>query len=102
MSAVSETPKSGLDLVKWLLVVVILSLIVVGNYIYELSTLEKAIAIVVLLLLPVLSPHKQLKERFSSTSLKNPVLKYVKWCGQHVRKRCKRPWLSLLPPLLWV
>ena len=48
MSAASETPKSGLDLVKWLLVLVILSLVVVGNYIYELSSLEKAIAIVVL------------------------------------------------------
>lgn len=48
MSATSEAPKSGLDLVKWLLVLVILSLVVVGNYIYELSSLEKAIAIVVL------------------------------------------------------
>lgn len=48
MSAASENPKSGLDLVKWLLVLVILSLVVVGNYIYELSSLEKAIAIVVL------------------------------------------------------
>lgn len=48
MNAASETPKSGLDLVKWLLVLVILSLVVVGNYIYELSSLERAIAIVVL------------------------------------------------------
>lgn len=48
MNAASETPKSGLDLVKWLAVLVILSLVVVGNYIYELSSLERAIAIVVL------------------------------------------------------
>lgn len=48
MSTASETPKNGLDLIKWLVVLVILSLIVVGNYIYQLSSLEKAIAIVVL------------------------------------------------------
>lgn len=48
MSATSEAPKNGLDIVKWLLVLVMLSLVVVGNYIYELSSLEKAVAIVVL------------------------------------------------------
>lgn len=48
MSATTETPKNGLDFIKWLLVLVILSLIVVGNYIYDFSTLERAIAIVVL------------------------------------------------------
>lgn len=50
MSTASETPKSGFDVVKWLLVFVILSLAVVGNYIYELSALERAIAVVVLVL----------------------------------------------------
>lgn len=50
MNAASETPKSGLDIVKWLLVFVILSLAVVGNYIYELGALERAIAIVVLVI----------------------------------------------------
>ncbi|MDP4530485.1 preprotein translocase subunit SecE [Alkalimonas delamerensis] len=48
MSATSETPKSSLDSVKWLVVFVLLSLIVVGNYIFEFGTLERAIAIVVL------------------------------------------------------
>ncbi len=51
MSVASENPKSGLDLVKWLLVFVILSLAVVGNYIYELGALERAIAIVVLVII---------------------------------------------------
>ena len=51
MNAASETPKSGFDLVKWLLVFVILSLAVVGNYLYELTALEKAIAIVVLVVI---------------------------------------------------
>jgi preprotein translocase subunit SecE len=50
MSVASENPKSGLDLVKWLLVFVILSLAVVGNYIFELGALERAIAIVVLVI----------------------------------------------------
>ena len=51
MNAASETPKSGFDIVKWLLVFVILSLAVVGNYLYELTALEKAIAIVVLVVI---------------------------------------------------
>ncbi|WP_019677779.1 preprotein translocase subunit SecE [Arsukibacterium perlucidum] len=51
MSVASENPKSGLDLVKWLLVFVILSLAVVGNYIFELGALERAIAIVVLVII---------------------------------------------------
>lgn len=51
MNAASETPKSGFDVIKWLLVFVILSLAVVGNYLYELSALERAIAIVVLVVI---------------------------------------------------
>lgn|SRR5690606_12793412 len=51
MNAASETSKSGFDIVKWLLVFVILSLAVVGNYLYELTALEKAIAIVVLVVI---------------------------------------------------
>src|SRR5690606_28513908 len=51
MNAASETPKSGFDVIKWLLVFVILSLAVVGNYLYELSALERAIAIVVLVII---------------------------------------------------
>tara|TARA_R110002126_G_scaffold232892_1_gene377202 strand:+ start:316 stop:690 length:375 start_codon:yes stop_codon:yes gene_type:complete len=51
MSAASENPKSGLDLVKWLLVLAILSVAVVGNYIYELGALERAIAVVVLVII---------------------------------------------------
>lgn len=47
MNAASETPKSGFDVIKWLLVFAILSAAVVGNYLYELSALERAIAIVV-------------------------------------------------------
>jgi preprotein translocase subunit SecE len=50
MSVASENPKSGFDLVKWLLVFVILSTAVVGNYIFELSSLELAIAVVVLVI----------------------------------------------------
>lgn len=50
MNAASETPKSGFDVIKWLLVFVILSLAVVGNYIYELGALERAIAVVVLVI----------------------------------------------------
>jgi|UniRef100_A0A486XT22 preprotein translocase subunit SecE len=50
MNAASETPKSGFDAIKWLLVFVILSLAVVGNYIYELGALERAVAIVVLVI----------------------------------------------------
>lgn len=51
MNATSETPKSGFDLVKWLLVFVILSLAVVGNYIYELGALERAVAVVVMVII---------------------------------------------------
>jgi preprotein translocase subunit SecE len=51
MNAASETPKSGFDVIKWLLVFVILSLAVVGNYVYELSALERAVAIVVLVII---------------------------------------------------
>ncbi|KKO43831.1 preprotein translocase subunit SecE [Arsukibacterium ikkense] len=51
MSVASENPKNGLDLVKWLLVFAILSLAVVGNYVYELGALERAIAIVVLVII---------------------------------------------------
>ncbi|CAM3946406.1 preprotein translocase subunit SecE [Rheinheimera salexigens] len=51
MSAASETPKSGIELVKWLLVFAILAAAVVGNYVYELSALERAIAVVVLVII---------------------------------------------------
>jgi preprotein translocase subunit SecE len=50
MSVASENPRNGFDLVKWLLVFVILSMAVVGNYIFELSSLELAIAVVVLVI----------------------------------------------------
>ncbi|MCH8539043.1 MAG: preprotein translocase subunit SecE [Alkalimonas sp.] len=49
MSATSESPKSSLDTVKWLVVFVLLSLIVLGNYLFEFSTLERAVALVVLI-----------------------------------------------------
>ncbi|WP_333609528.1 preprotein translocase subunit SecE [Arsukibacterium sp.] len=48
MNAASETPSNSMDLVKWILVFALLALTVVGNYIYELPTLERALAIVVL------------------------------------------------------
>lgn len=48
MNATSETPKSGLDAVKWFGVLVLLTVLVAGNYMYELSALEKAGAIIVL------------------------------------------------------
>lgn len=48
MNATSETPKGGLDLVKWLSVLVLLTLMVAANYIYEFSAVEKAVSIVVL------------------------------------------------------
>jgi preprotein translocase subunit SecE len=48
MNATSETPKGGLDLVKWLGVLVLLALMVAANYIYEFSAVEKAASIVVL------------------------------------------------------
>lgn len=47
MSTAAEAPKSGLDLVKWVLVFAVLLLAVVGNYFYDLSAFERAIAIVV-------------------------------------------------------
>ena len=49
MNAATEAPKSGLDLVKWLVVFAILTLLVVANYIYEFSTLERAIGLVVMI-----------------------------------------------------
>lgn len=49
MNAATEAPKSGLDLVKWLIVFAILTLLVVANYIYEFSTLERAIGLVVMI-----------------------------------------------------
>ncbi|MEH8022462.1 MULTISPECIES: preprotein translocase subunit SecE [Rheinheimera] len=51
MNAASETQKSGFDVIKWLLVFVILSVAVVGNYMYPMSALERAIAIVVLVVI---------------------------------------------------
>jgi len=50
MSAASETPKSGFDIVKWIVVFGILTLLVIGNYLYELSAFERAIAIIVLVM----------------------------------------------------
>ena len=49
MNAATEAPKSGLDLVKWLVVFTILILLVVANYIFEFSTLERAIGLVVMI-----------------------------------------------------
>ena len=48
MNATSETPKGGLDLVKWLGVLVLLTLMVAANYMYDFSAVEKAASIVVL------------------------------------------------------
>ena len=47
MNAVTETPKSGLDLVKWLVVIAILGALIGVNYAFELSALPRAGALVV-------------------------------------------------------
>jgi len=49
MNAATEAPKSGLDLIKWIAVIAILTLLVVANYIFEFSTLERAIGLVVMI-----------------------------------------------------
>lgn len=47
MNAVTETPKSGLDLVKWLVVFAILATLVGVNNYFELSALPRAVALFV-------------------------------------------------------
>ncbi|MDX3775362.1 preprotein translocase subunit SecE [Chromatiaceae bacterium AAb-1] len=81
MSAASETPKSGFDIVKWVLVFVILSLIVVGNYIYELAALERAIAIIVLVLVAgaVASQTQKGKEFISFAKESRTEVRKVVW-----------------------
>jgi len=49
MNAATEAPKSGLDLIKWIAVFAILTLLVVANYYFEFSTLERAIGLVVMI-----------------------------------------------------
>lgn len=49
MNAATEAPKSGLDLVKWLVVFAILTSLVVANSVFEFSTLQLAIGLVVLI-----------------------------------------------------
>jgi len=49
MNAVTDTPKSGLDVLKWLTVVVILGAIIGLNKYFEFSALERAIALIVAL-----------------------------------------------------
>ena len=49
MNAATEAPKSGLDLVKWIAVFAILTLLVVANYIFEFSALERAIGLLVMI-----------------------------------------------------
>ncbi len=49
MNAATEAPKSGLDLIKWIAVFAILTLLVVANYIFEFSTLERAIGLLIMI-----------------------------------------------------
>jgi len=49
MNAATEAPKSGLDLVKWLVVFAILTSLVVANSVFEFSTLQLAISLVVII-----------------------------------------------------
>ena len=49
MNAATEAPKSGLDIIKWIAVFAILTLLVVANYIFEFSTLERAIGLLVMI-----------------------------------------------------
>jgi preprotein translocase subunit SecE len=49
MNAATEAPKSGLDLVKWLVVFAILTSLVVANSVFEFSTLQLAIGLVVII-----------------------------------------------------
>ena len=47
MNAATEAPKSGLDFVKWVAVIAVLTLLIVTNYYFEFSTLERTIGLVV-------------------------------------------------------
>ena len=49
MNAATEAPKSGLDLVKWFGGFAILTSLVVANSVFEFSTLQLAIGLVVLI-----------------------------------------------------
>ncbi len=49
MNAATEAPKSSLDIVKWVVVFAILTALVVANYIFEFSTLERAIGLLVMI-----------------------------------------------------
>jgi len=49
MNAATESPKSGLDFVKWVAVIAVLTLLIVANYYYEFSTLERTIGLLVAL-----------------------------------------------------
>lgn len=49
MNAATEAPKSGLDVIKWVAVFAILTALVVANYVFEFSTLERAIGLVVMI-----------------------------------------------------
>jgi len=49
MNAATEAPKSGLDIIKWIAVFAILTLLVVANYIFEFSTLERAIGLLIMI-----------------------------------------------------
>ena len=49
MNAATEAPKSGLDFVKWVAVIAVLTLLIVANYYYEFSTLERTIGLLVAL-----------------------------------------------------
>ncbi len=49
MNAATEAPKSSLDIVKWVVVFAILTALVVANYVFEFSTLERAIGLLVMI-----------------------------------------------------
>ncbi len=49
MNAATEAPKSGLDFVKWVAVIAVLTLLIVANYYFEFSTLERTIGLLVAL-----------------------------------------------------
>ncbi len=49
MNATTEAPKSSLDFVKWIAVIAVLAVLVVTNFYFEFSTLERTIGLVVAL-----------------------------------------------------
>lgn len=49
MNAATEAPKSGLDIIKWIAVFAVLSLLVGANTYFEFSALERAGGLVVLI-----------------------------------------------------